>query len=136
MPSKKRVTTVRKDKIASRRKRRENDEEQTSDMERPHALGKPAKFKHRGKLDINIIIAQEEIDAAKQNSLCWMSTKAGPSSRSPRRFCIVCGWPAFYKCSQCFNRRQASLIRFFCSRKCMEIHHETDCTKPINLLNW
>ncbi len=56
-----------------------------------------------------------------QQPVGYLSAQAPPSSRPPRRFCAVCGFPSLYSCTICGTR--------YCSLRCQETHMETRCLK-------
>lgn len=51
----------------------------------------------------------------------YLSVAAAPSTRPPRRFCVVCGFFAPYACPRCGSR--------FCRVQCGEQHKESGCLK-------
>ncbi|EPT25392.1 hypothetical protein TGME49_277680 [Toxoplasma gondii ME49] len=121
-------------------------------------VGEKKKWKKRREpLDINLIIAQEEID--KSDAPCWATLHAGPSALLPRRLCCCCGFPAKYRCPLCANGRRVGSSfsattqdaasrasqfaesryqlqgRYVCSSHCLNVHQAHDCA-PKHLLHW
>eukprot|EP00922_Rhytidocystis_sp_ex-Travisia-forbesii_P003895 GHVS01005634.1.p1 GENE.GHVS01005634.1~~GHVS01005634.1.p1 ORF type:complete len:139 (+),score=31.21 GHVS01005634.1:67-483(+) len=135
-----------KGKPIKRRKKDSDDEEEAdSDIEAVRAVAsgrgggggrKQAKQTKHDKHDLNILLAQDDAEAFRQNVSCWTSVRAGPPSLPPRPFCCVCGGIATYKCVSCFNHKPIPFIRHFCSASCLAVHTETDCGKQRNLTSW
>ncbi|CBZ56403.1 conserved hypothetical protein [Neospora caninum Liverpool] len=120
-----------------------------------HAGEKKKWRKRREPLDVNLIVAQEEID--KPDAPCWATLHAGPSALLPRRLCCCCGFAAKYRCSLCVNGRRVGAFastaqdaartgqsgmsryqlqaRYVCSARCLDVHQAHDCA-PKHLLHW
>ncbi|PFH31395.1 hypothetical protein BESB_028300 [Besnoitia besnoiti] len=122
-------------------------------------LGEKKKWKKRREpLDINLIVAQDEID--KPDAPSWATLHAGPSALLPRRLCCCCGFPAKYRCPLCASGRRAVSSstaqdsaarsggggqgaasryhlqgRYVCSTQCLNLHQAHDCA-PKHLLHW
>eukprot|EP00922_Rhytidocystis_sp_ex-Travisia-forbesii_P059441 GHVS01088148.1.p1 GENE.GHVS01088148.1~~GHVS01088148.1.p1 ORF type:complete len:141 (+),score=14.33 GHVS01088148.1:100-522(+) len=133
--------------IKRRKKDSDDEEEADSDIEAVRAAasgrgggsgrkqGQAKQTKH-DKHDLNILLAQDDAEAFRQNVPCWASVRAGAPALPPRFFCCVCGCIATYKCSACFQHRPNSLTRYFCNSSCLSVHKETDCGKSRNLIAW
>ena len=67
----------------------------------------------------------QAIEDVKKNEPSWvpsfLSATVTPSSKPPRRFCLVCGSTAPYNCVRCGTP--------FCSVLCLETHKDTRCLK-------
>jgi len=94
------------------------------------------RFSYREKFDLNIIVAQDEVEAHKEGVASWTSANAGPPLLKCRRFCCVCGFEAIYECSKCATHRPSPYERYYCSFRCQKLHGDSDCMKPRHLLNW
>ncbi|KAI4835841.1 zinc finger protein [Plasmodium brasilianum] len=129
--------------VKKRKRKKGSDSEDDDDIEitninvnlnrNASSLG---KFKQREKLDINLILAQDEADASKIKSYCWTKVSGGSSSLTRRKFCIVCGFEGKYKCLKCYEHKPISYIRYYCSLNCKKIHDESSCCKYKMLDMW
>lgn len=86
-------------------------------------------FKQREKVDLNIILAQDEEDALKAKHFCWNTVYGGATSSINRKVCTVCGFEGKYKCSKCFDHKP-SLVSYYCSLNCKKVHDDATCCKP------
>ena len=63
----------------------------------------------------------DEARYASKDAIAYDAVAAGPSARSKRHFCSVCGYIGSYTCTRCGSR--------FCSVRCNNNHKETRCLK-------
>eukprot|EP00921_Rhytidocystis_pertsovi_P012514 GHVQ01020351.1.p1 GENE.GHVQ01020351.1~~GHVQ01020351.1.p1 ORF type:complete len:128 (+),score=19.92 GHVQ01020351.1:155-538(+) len=119
-----------------KRRRRDSDDEEDKDSDIDRAVTTSSKGKRHERHDLNILLAQDEAEASRQNINCWRSLRAGPACVPPRHFCCVCGFFASYKCTECAKHRPTPYTRYFCSTHCLSLHTEVDCCKPRNLTVW
>ncbi|CRG95678.1 zinc finger protein, putative [Plasmodium gallinaceum] len=120
--------------VKKRKRKKGSDSEDNDDIEITNntvSLNRnvSCKFKQREKVDINLILAQDEADAFKMKSYCWTTVSGGSTSLIRRKFCIVCGFEGKYKCLKCYEHKPKSYIRYYCSLNCKKIHDDSSCCK-------
>ncbi|SOV18840.1 zinc finger protein, putative [Plasmodium sp. gorilla clade G2] len=130
-------------KVIKKRKRKkgsdsddDDDDIEIANTNIPINRNVSTKFKQREKVDINLILAQDEEDAFKTKTYCWTKVNAGNTSLVKRKLCTVCGFEGKYKCLKCFEHKPTSFVRYTCSLNCKKIHDESSCCKSKMLGTW
>ncbi|GIX65279.1 zinc finger protein, putative [Babesia caballi] len=123
-------------KPAAKRGRRESNSEEADSRPPHHQVPLSEGAKRRDALDLRAAIENDAADCEKKGLSSWKTAHAGASYRPARRLCAICGFHGVYKCVECASKRISQLRTYVCGPRCLEIHKDQNCGRPLNLTHW
>lgn len=100
-------------------------DDELGDDARPSKRQRSSGSTQRARGTRRIISYQLAVEEVRKTESSWvptlLNTVVPPSIKPPRKFCLICGVMASYKCIRCGTP--------FCSVSCLQIHEDTRCLK-------
>ncbi|CDR94936.1 hypothetical protein BBBOND_0200930 [Babesia bigemina] len=123
-------------KPVSKRARRDSDSEDSDPEKPPEHAPLLDSGKKRDPIDLRAAIENDAAECERKGLSSWKLSHAGSSSLPARHLCVICGFFGSYKCMECASKRIAELRTYVCGPRCLEVHKDQSCGRPLNLTHW